>query len=402
MSTLNVDKVDPSTGTALELGTSGDTITVPSGATFVVAGTTEITGTNNVQRPNAQPLIYNGDAAIAQRGASQTGVSSGASYPVDRFQFYLSSLGTYTIIQEALTSGAVYDQGFRTALRIDTTTADASPSAADYAYLAQKFEGRDLQVLKKGTSNAEKLTLAFWVKSNKTTTGQVNLWDYDNSRIVSGTYTTDVTNTWEKKIIVFAADTSDPLTNDNNLSFGIEWFLDSGSNFTSGTAPTAWEDQVNGDRNVSNFGIGSSTDNDFAITGVQLEVGEYTSSTIPPFQFESFGDNLNRCQRYFNRVTSGQTSQRLVIGENVNTSSNAPIFQHHPPLRAAPGLTVDNVGQFLIYSSASTYAATNIVTDVMNTKSSSLVVTVTGTMGAGNAGQFVAHATAKLDFSAEL
>tara|TARA_R100001530_G_scaffold77847_1_gene54459 strand:+ start:23 stop:622 length:600 start_codon:yes stop_codon:yes gene_type:complete len=39
VSTLNVDKVDPSTGTALEIGSSGDTITVPSGATFNVAGT---------------------------------------------------------------------------------------------------------------------------------------------------------------------------------------------------------------------------------------------------------------------------------------------------------------------------------------------------------------------------
>jgi len=39
MSTLNVDKVDPSTGTALEIGSSGDTITVPSGATFAVSGT---------------------------------------------------------------------------------------------------------------------------------------------------------------------------------------------------------------------------------------------------------------------------------------------------------------------------------------------------------------------------
>jgi len=36
MSTLNVDKVDPSTGTALELGTSGDTITVPTGAGLTV------------------------------------------------------------------------------------------------------------------------------------------------------------------------------------------------------------------------------------------------------------------------------------------------------------------------------------------------------------------------------
>jgi len=36
VSTLNVDKVDPSTGTALELGTSGDTITVPTGAGLTV------------------------------------------------------------------------------------------------------------------------------------------------------------------------------------------------------------------------------------------------------------------------------------------------------------------------------------------------------------------------------
>mgnify|MGYP003662379213 CR=1 FL=1 len=39
MSTLNVDKVDPSTGTDLEIGSSGDTITVPSGATLTVSGT---------------------------------------------------------------------------------------------------------------------------------------------------------------------------------------------------------------------------------------------------------------------------------------------------------------------------------------------------------------------------
>jgi len=39
MSTLNVDKVDPSTGTALELGTSGDTINIPSGVTIANAGT---------------------------------------------------------------------------------------------------------------------------------------------------------------------------------------------------------------------------------------------------------------------------------------------------------------------------------------------------------------------------
>ena len=36
MATLFVDKIDPQSGTSLEIGSSGDTITVPSGVT--VAG----------------------------------------------------------------------------------------------------------------------------------------------------------------------------------------------------------------------------------------------------------------------------------------------------------------------------------------------------------------------------
>ena len=43
-STIYVDKVDPASGSALEIGTSGDTITVPSGATFNVAGTLQSSG----------------------------------------------------------------------------------------------------------------------------------------------------------------------------------------------------------------------------------------------------------------------------------------------------------------------------------------------------------------------
>ena len=45
MGTLEVDKLDPQSGTALEIGTSGDTATVPSGATLVVAGTFNPSGT---------------------------------------------------------------------------------------------------------------------------------------------------------------------------------------------------------------------------------------------------------------------------------------------------------------------------------------------------------------------
>ena len=39
MATLFVDKLDPQSGTALEIGSSGDTITIPSGATITNNGT---------------------------------------------------------------------------------------------------------------------------------------------------------------------------------------------------------------------------------------------------------------------------------------------------------------------------------------------------------------------------
>ena len=67
MSLLNVNKVDPATGTALEIGTSGDTITVPSGATFNVAGTLQSGGA----ALGNTPFFY-----ADMSGSDQTGVSS--------------------------------------------------------------------------------------------------------------------------------------------------------------------------------------------------------------------------------------------------------------------------------------------------------------------------------------
>jgi hypothetical protein len=62
------------------------------------------------------------------------------------------------------------------------------------------------------------LTLSFWVKSTKTGTFIAELFDVDNTRQVSKSYTVDVTNTWEKKTITFPPDTTGALNNDNNAS----------------------------------------------------------------------------------------------------------------------------------------------------------------------------------------
>ena len=342
MSTLNVDKVDPSSGTALEIGTSGDTITVPSGATFVVAGTTEITGTNNVQRPTAQSLWINGDMSVSQRATSATGKTTSGYYAVDRMHLNLSSLGTWTIALESLTSGDAYANGFQKAFRLDCTTADASPSAADHGYFRQKFEGQDVQVFKKGTANAETYTLSFWVKSNKTGTDifTCGLGDSDNARSVVQNYTISSADTWEYKVLNFPADTTGVMDDNNGVSFDVKWYLGAGSNFTGGTqATSAWEAHTTANTLPSGkVNLADSTSNDIAITGVQLEVGTYTSSTIPPFQYESYGDNLSRCSRYCQLVVEG--ASYFTDGSFWTGNEFQFVVTLNKPMRATPALDV--------------------------------------------------------------
>jgi hypothetical protein len=280
------------------------------------------------KRPNAKPLITNGDMAISQRSASVTGKTSTGIYTVDRMSAVINSIGTYTIAQESQTSGNAFDNGFANAWRIDCTTADASPAASDLLQMQTTFEGQDLQVFKKGTANAEKFTLAFWVKSNKTGTGNIQLKDKDNSnRQCTQSYTISSANTWEHKVCVFGADTTGAFDDDNAKSLIINWYLGSGTDSSSGTANHGtWEAQ---DQTKVNDGgtlnINDNTANDWAITGIQLEVGEFTSSTLPPFQFETFEENLARCQRYYYKIGPMVDGEYFGDG-NIDGSNDAQIL----------------------------------------------------------------------------
>jgi len=316
MSTLNVDKVDPSTGTALEIGTSGDTITVPSGATFVVAGTTEITGTNNVQRPNAAPIIINGNMAVSQRSTSVASITSSGYNTVDRWEVRAGNGGTWTQTQDTdVPSG----YGFKTALKMDCTTADASLGASDLLGLRYQMEAQDCQVFDWGT-NARAITVAFWVKATKTGTNILELFQTDASRVCCQAYTIDTTDTWEFKVLNFPADTSGSANDDNGSGLQVRFWMAAGTDWTSGTLATTWEGNTDANRAVGQVNNADSTSNNFAITAIQLEAGEYTSATIPPFQHESYGENLLRCQRYYWQLYTDNSPASIVGGQAGNNS----------------------------------------------------------------------------------
>jgi len=250
--------------------------------------------TPTVYNTMGKNLIINGAMQINQRGNS-TG-QTGANYQMDRWQHGIGSLGTWSSSQST-----VAPDGFGNSWKMNCTTANASPSASAQLYLFTRLEGQNLQQIKKGTANAQPLTLSFWCRCNKTGNFQTNLRDADNTRQVGATVTINSADTWEYKTITFPADTTGALDNDNAWSMNVEFWLDRGSNYTGGSVPTAWEAAVNTDRAVgTTLALGDSTSNEFYITGVQLEVG----SVATEFERRPYGTELQLCQRYYQKIGS--------------------------------------------------------------------------------------------------
>ena len=238
-------------------------------------------------------LIINGAMQVVQRGTSATGITGGGFHTVDRLNNLLSSAGTWTFSQDTdVPSG----QGFSYSNKRQCTTANASLGSGSYFVDYYSIEGQDLQQLAFGTSSAKSLTLSFWVKTNKTGTYQITFTTASASKSIGSSYTVNAANTWEKKTLTIVGDTASGIVNDNTVGLTIEMWYAAGTDFTSGTMPTAWGARVTADRAAAlTVNLADSTSNYLNITGLQLEVGEQAT----PFEHRSFGDELARCQRYY-------------------------------------------------------------------------------------------------------
>ena len=290
--------------------------------------TTAKTAFNDIPFRN---LIINGDMSIAQRGTSAS--SSGSGYHcIDRMNIFCG-IGTHTFSQSTTVPTG---QGFVKSFKVDCTTAEASPSASDVFIFGQKLEGQMLQMLKKGTSNAESVTISFWVRSNKTGTYTLEIQDLDNTRQISKTYTIDSADTWEKKTINYDGDTTGVFDNDNANSCQINWWIGAGSNFTSGTLNTSWASTTNANRvSSSQVNIGDNTSNEWYITGVQLEVGTSASD----FDFIPYDVNLKRCQRYFETFPSNGGDGVIGYGYGSGSDTARTMFPFKVTKRSAPTMS---------------------------------------------------------------
>ena len=273
---------------AAELAKSGDTLTnQPSG------------------RKN---IVINGGMQISQRATSSTGVGNASGYfGPDRWKIHKDAT---TAGRLTMTQSTDAPDGFANSLKMDCTTADTSIAAGERLNLGCSIEGFDLQHIKKGTSAALPMTLTFYVKGDQAATYNVEVGDFDNNRCFYKRFA--VTTDWVKITIAIPVDTTGAFTNDNGESIALGFWLVAGSTYNGGTfVEDAWSAfGANVRSHSSNTQFFDSTDREFFITGIQLEVGSQATN----FEHRSRGEELSLCHRYYWNTYNG-----AAVGSNTGT-----------------------------------------------------------------------------------
>jgi len=308
-----------------------------------------------IQGGGRKNLLHNGAMQIHQRGTSQagitstttaTGTTSGNGYwTADRWRTSPVNLGNWT---QTVEDDAPTGSGFRKSLKMLLASGAESPNpaAGDYVLFNQYIEGQNLQSVKKGTANAEPLTLSFWVKSNRTGVYAVELRDVTNTRHVCATYTVASSGTWERQSITFPADLTGAFANDNTTALEVAFWLAAGSDFTSGTLQTTWASSTAGSANraVGQTNLASDTNNYWQVTGVQLETG----SAATGFEFKGYEQELAECQRYYWRWYSGGADIAFSAGvcyanDTVIGTLTLPVAMRGTPTGAVENATTIDV-----------------------------------------------------------
>jgi len=360
----------------------------------------------NSQIGGRRNIIINGAMQVAQRGTSSTGIGASAGYfTCDRWNINTGgSAGRLTMTQTA--DGPI---GFANCIKLDCTTADTSIAAAENLILQQSFEGQDLQAIGKGVTGAKEVTLSFYVKANAAFNFVAEWQDNDNARFVSKLFAT--TTDWVRHEITFPADVDDgssPFDDDNANSAALNFWLHAGTTFTGGTLGTTWhETAANRAAGISSFY--SSTDNNFFITGVQLEVG----SQATPFEHRSFGEELALCERYFQKHSGTADGNHYTVHAGLRWSTNTGFI--YLPLRqimrAEPSMSVlakdgsshsGNAGRFAGNNNGDDFTAGNMTLQVGHDGIATISIGLDFNPNADYAhAAYIGNAT-RIDFDAEL
>ena len=329
MSTLKVDAIRHNSATS-------DAITTAADGTCT-ARITGMTGGSGLSHRN---IIVNGGMKVAQRSVSEA-ITGVGYHTVDRFKTVANSSMSYAVTMSQENDNP---DGNGKSVKLLTTTA-STPTGSENYCLRYTGEEQDISGAGLGTSSCKQLTISFSVKTNKTGTHGFQIYIGNNQPNMTVAYTVSSANTWERKTITFPTYTSSySHLSDNAKGFMIDWNLASGPDDIM--APYNWATGSTAARGVTGqVNMLDTVGNYFQLTNVQLEIGDTATS----FEHRSYADELQRCGRYYQRL-SGSNGTAIALAFNYNTTLVDWVAQYPMgPMRANPSFDQVNGSDYFRY-----------------------------------------------------
>ena len=307
---------DTSEGLKLTSDTSGELELQSGGITQAKVTSSGLTDTSNnvITSQAGKNKIINGDMVIDQRNVGASVTPAAGTYTLDRYRAYQNATGKFTL-QQSSTAPV----GFSNSVAITSTSAH-TVAAGELFLFMQYIEGYNVADLEYGTSDAQTITISFWIRSSLTGTFGGALLNGLESRNYPFTYTISNADTWEKKSVTIAGDTTGTWEKTNGLGLQVNFSMGMGSTY-SGTAG-AWASGAKFSATGATSVV-STSGATWYMTGLQVEKG----TTATPFENLLYGQQLSLCQRYFIKsynegvAIGSNTWEGTVAGRNYNPDS---------------------------------------------------------------------------------
>ena len=265
-------------------------------------------------------VIINGAMQVAQRGTSFT--SNG--YTMDRFRVANGSVGNITTTQESTNSPSGVS---KYSMKVTATNTASLASSSD-GWIRYVIETKDIENLTL-SDTTKHFTVSFYVKCSDTGQSSIGVTsgNFSSAQYVSP-FTIANADTWQR--VSVAIPCSSLLSNVNgDYGLRLYWDIGAGTNYQT-SSTNQW---VTGGTYASsgNLQITGVNGRYLQITGVQLEVGD----TATPFEHRSYGDELARCQRYYqlNTAMSGQTYTSTQLSVHTSLATE---------MRSSPSISLFN------------------------------------------------------------
>ena len=324
-----------------DTNSAGETLKILNDGTVSMSQSLKVADT---QLPTAgalshRNLVVNGSMKIAQRATSETTAVAGY-HTVDRLK--VSPSDSQTQSQISLTSADTpFTHGLRKAFRLQNSTVSTA-GINTYREIDYRIEGQDIaQSGWKHTDPNSFITISFWLRASVAQSYYLYLRAFHGTAQAYSCELAVAANTWTKFEKTIPGNANITINSDNTAGLLLRFIPWYAVTYTGAGAPlNAWQatssDYV---PDMTNTWV-TTLNSTFDITGFQCEVGKKAT----PFEHRGFGEELARCQRYFERLGGNRAYDPIGVGKHRATTQSYFSSFYKVTKRTSPSISfVDNI-----------------------------------------------------------